>query len=44
MCYGFAPPVIMWIKSYLSNRTQRVFYNGNLSNIIQVEAEIPQGS
>ena len=29
-------PAIMWIKSYLSNRTQRVFFNGSLSNIIQV--------
>ena len=37
MCYGFTPPAIMWIKSYLSNRTQRVFFNGTLSNIIQVE-------
>ena len=27
----FTPPAMMWIKSYLSNRTQRVF-----SNIIQV--------
>jgi hypothetical protein len=34
----------MWIKSYLSNRTQRVFFNGSLSNIIQVEAGIPQCS
>ena len=38
------PPAIMWIKSYLSNRTQRVFFNGSLSNIIQVESGIPQGS
>ena len=44
MCYGFTPPVIMWIKSYLSNRKQRVFFNGSLSNIIQVESGIPQGS
>ena len=22
MCYGFTPPAIVWIKSYLSNRTQ----------------------
>jgi hypothetical protein len=34
----------MWIKSYLSNRTQKLFFNGSLSNIIQVEAGIPQGS
>ena len=44
MCYGFTPPAILWIKSYRSNRTQRVFFNGNLSNIIQVESGIPQGS
>jgi hypothetical protein len=44
MCYGFTPSAIMWIKSYLSNRTQRVFFNGSLSNIIQLESGIPQGS
>jgi hypothetical protein len=27
MCYGFTPPAMLWIKSYLSNRTQRVFFN-----------------
>ena len=43
MCYGFTPPGILWIKSYLSNRTQRVLFNGSLSNIIQVESGIPQG-
>ena len=41
MCYGFTPPAILWIKSYLSNRTQ---INGSHSNIIQVESGIPQGS
>ena len=35
---------MLWIKMYLSNKTQRVFFNGSLSNIIQVELEIPQGS
>ena len=44
MCYGFTPPAIMWIKSYLSDRTHRVFFNGSLSSIIQVESGIPQGS
>ena len=44
LCIGFAPPAIMWIKSYLSNRTQRMFFNGSRSNIIQVESGIPQGS
>ena len=32
VCYGFTPPAIMWIKSYLSNRTQRVFFNGSLQH------------
>ena len=44
MCYGFTAPAIMWMKSYLSNRTLSVFFNGSLSNIIQVEAGNPQGS
>ena len=44
LCYGFTPPAIMWIKSYLSNRTQRVFFNGSLSIIIQLEPGIPQVS
>jgi hypothetical protein len=33
MCYEFAPPAILWIKSYLSNGTQRVFINGSLSGL-----------
>ena len=44
MCYDFTHPAIMWIKSYLSNRTKRVFFNGSHSNIIQLESGIPQGS
>jgi hypothetical protein len=44
MCCGFTPPAILSIKIYLSNRTQNVFFNGSLSNIIQVESGIPQGS
>ena len=41
VCYGFN---IMWIKCYLSNRTQRIFFNGSLSNIVQLESGIHQGS
>ena len=26
MCYGFTPPAILWIKSYLSNITQMVLF------------------
>ena len=44
ICYGFTPPAILWIKSFMSYRIQRVFFNGRLSNIIQVESGIPQGS
>ena len=44
MCYGFTLPAIMWIKSYLSNKTQRVFFNGSISNTIQFESGNPQGS
>ena len=44
MCYSFTSPAILWIKSCLSNITQRVFFNGSLSNKIQVESGIPQGS
>ena len=44
MCYGFTPRAIMWIKSCLSNRTQGVCFNEILSNIIQLESGIPQGS
>jgi hypothetical protein len=25
MCYGFSIPAILWIQSYLSNRTQSFF-------------------
>ena len=44
ICYGFTSPAILWIKTYLSNRTQRVFFNGSLFNIIQVKSGIPKGS
>ena len=44
MCYGITSTAILWIKIYRSNRIQRVFFNGSLSNIIQVETGIPQGS
>ena len=33
ICYDFTPPAIMWRKSYLSNRTQRVFFNGRFFSI-----------
>jgi hypothetical protein len=42
ICYGFTPPAILWIKSYLTNRTQRAFFNGSLAKIIQVKSGILQ--
>ena len=32
MFYGCAPYALSWIGSYLSNRTQRVFFNGSFSD------------
>ena len=42
--YGFQENVIDWITSYLSNRTQQVYIEGNLSPPLQLEAGVPQGS
>ena len=43
-CYGFTLSAVSWIKSYLSNRSQRVFYNGSLSDVKHIHCGIPQGS
>lgn len=43
-CYGFLSSAVTWMKSYLSNRSQRVFFNGSLSDIKHVHSGIPQGS
>ena len=42
--YGFTPSAILWIRSYRFNRTQKVYFHRSLSNIIQVESGILQGS
>jgi hypothetical protein len=36
-CRGFSSAVLLWIESYLSNRTQRVFINGSLSHANSIE-------
>ena len=36
--------LLIWLKSYLSNRTQRVVIKDALSNIGQLKAGVPQGS
>lgn len=42
--FGLKGTVLSWFKSYLENRTQRVKFNGKLSNAIRVELGVPQGS
>jgi hypothetical protein len=44
MCYSFSTSAIMWIPCYLSNRTQRVFFNGSFSNVKHVKCGVPQSS
>ena len=41
---GFKPDAHDWIRSYLSNRFQRVFVDGHLSDQLAVEVGVPQGS
>jgi hypothetical protein len=36
--------LLIWLKSYLSNRTQRVVIKDALSSIGQLKAGVPQGS
>ncbi|CAB9543087.1 hypothetical protein BROOK1789C_685, partial [Bathymodiolus brooksi thiotrophic gill symbiont] len=42
--YGIGDNLLIWLKSYLSNRTQRVVIKDALSNIGQLKAGVPQGS
>ena len=44
MHYGFRGTVIDWFKSYLSNRTQYVYYNNIKSNSGKLTCGVPQGS
>ena len=37
MCYAFSTSDILWIHIYLSNRTQRVFFNRSFSNVKHVK-------
>ena len=41
---GMSGTAIQWIESFLSGRTQQVFYNGQLSTISPVLYGVPQGS
>ena len=41
---NLADPVILWIKSYLSERSQRVFANNTYSSFEFIKQGVPQGS
>lgn len=43
-CYGFSLTALNWMGSYLSNRKQRVFYNGSFSDAKNTYCGVPQGS
>ena len=42
--YGFFGDELKWIQSYLSNRSQKCFINGVLSNPGIIKCGVPQGS
>lgn len=41
---GFNDGLLKWVQSYLTGRTQRVRFEGNLSPIVNVTSGVPQGS
>ena len=43
-CYGIVDPILGWVESFLSNRTQYVSVNGKCSELKAVTSGIPQGS
>ena len=42
--YGFDEQAIMWMKNYLSGRSQAVYIDGSLSSFLPVDIGVPQGS
>ncbi len=42
--YGIRGNTLNWIESFLTNRSQRVVVDGNISNSIEVTSGVPQGS
>ena len=42
--YGISPQAHNWIQSFLTNRTQQVLLEGNMSSPINVTSGVPQGS
>ena len=42
--YGFEPCTIKWMKSYLDGRSQCVYIDGELSDTLESNVGVPQGS
>ena len=42
--YGIRGTALLWFKSYLSNRKQYVFHNGESSKLRSINCGVPQGS
>ena len=42
--YGIRGQILKWFESYLTNRTQYVYYNGVSSNVLPITCGVPQGS
>ena len=42
--YGFQEDVVAWLESYLNNRAQAVSINGDISELINIQSGVPQGS
>lgn len=42
--YGCGEIALMWLKSYLTDRRQSVFFNGSLSRVSYMNCGVPRGS
>ena len=42
--YGIRGPMLKWIESYLTGRTQYVVFDGEKSEVRTVQCGVPQGS
>jgi len=44
MLLGIDGTALQWIKSFLIERTQQIFYNGHLSSVGRLPYGVPEGS
>ena len=42
--YGVDDGALLWFRSYLTDRKQKCYVNGNLSSTLTINCEVPQGS